>query len=70
MALSTQAGLLEIVVDEKGSVLAASMAKAIYPAYDALLVAAAREWKFTPALREGRPVRYRQLLEIVLRPQQ
>ncbi|MGE3707076.1 MAG: energy transducer TonB, partial [Vicinamibacterales bacterium] len=70
MALLIQTGLLEIVVDEKGAVQSARMAKTVFPTYDALLVAAARDWKFTPAMREGRPVRYRQLLEIVLRPQQ
>jgi len=70
MALLIQTGLLEIVVDEKGAVQSARMAKAVFPTYDALLVTAARDWKFTPAMREGRPVRYRQLLEIVLRPQQ
>lgn len=52
-------GLLEVVVDEQGSVAAATMIKPITPTYDRLLVTAAREWHFTPATLEGRPVKYR-----------
>ena len=70
MAMATQTGRMEIVVDEKGAVTAVSMVKSIFPAYDSLLASAAKEWRYKPATREGRPVRYRLLLEIVLRPQQ
>jgi tetratricopeptide (TPR) repeat protein len=70
MAMATQTGLLEIVIDEKGSVVAAAMAKPITPPYDSALIAAARGWRFAPARKDGQPVRYRQLLEVVLRPQQ
>ncbi len=70
MAMNTQTGLLEVVVDEKGAVASASMAKPITPSYDAALTSAARDWRFTPAQKAGQPVRYRLLLEIVLRPQQ
>lgn len=70
MAMNTQTGLLEVVVDEKGAVMSASMAKPITSSYDAALTSAARDWRFTPAQKDGQPVRYRLLLEIVLRPQQ
>ncbi len=70
MATTTQTGLLEIVVDEKGAVTSARMAKAITPGYDAALTSAARDWRFTPAQKDGQPVRYRLLLEVVLRPPQ
>lgn len=70
MAMSTQTGLLEVVVDEKGAVTSATMAKPITPSYDAALTSAARDWRFTPAQKGGQPVRYRLLLEIVLRPTQ
>ena len=70
MATTTQTGLLEIVVDEKGAVTSARMAKLITPGYDAALTSAARDWRFTPAQKDGQPVRYRLLLEVVLRPPQ
>jgi TonB family protein len=68
MAAMTLSGLLEIVIDETGSVMSASMAKPVTPTYDQLLLQSARTWRYSPATREGKPVRYRQVLEIVLRP--
>jgi len=68
MAAMTLSGLLEIVIDETGSVMSASMAKPVTPTYDQLLLQSARAWRYSPATREGKPVRYRQVLEIVLRP--
>lgn len=61
-------GLLEIVIDERGLVESAAIARSITPSYDEVLVQAALSWRFTPAKRDGKPVRYRQVLEIVLRP--
>ena len=61
---------LELVVDETGTVTSAVLKKNLHPSYDSILLGAARRWKFRPATREGVPVRYRKLLEIVLNPQQ
>jgi hypothetical protein len=36
------------------------------PAYDQALVRAARDWKFQPALKQGRPVSYLKIIEIHL----
>jgi hypothetical protein len=44
------------------------MAVATRPAYDQALIRAAREWKFQPAQKQGRPVRYLKVIEIHLAP--
>jgi hypothetical protein len=53
-------------VDEEGSVkqvrLASVSAEERY--YAAMIIAAAKAWRFRPALKDGRPVRYRLLLRV------
>ena len=61
-------GLLQIVVDERGTVTNAEMQISAHPGYDADLVQAARTWTFKPASREGVPVSYLKLLDITLNP--
>ena len=68
VASSPPTGLLEIVIDETGAVVVAEMVKSITPSYDTALLQAARTWRYAPARRAGKPVRYRQVLEIVVRP--
>ncbi len=68
VASSPPSGLLEIVIDEAGAVIVAEMVKSITPSYDAALVQAARTWRYAPARRANKPVRFRQVLEIVVRP--
>jgi tetratricopeptide (TPR) repeat protein len=57
-------GILEVVIDENGAVESAAMKTRISPRYDQLAVAAAKEWKYTPATLNGRPVRYRKVINI------
>jgi TonB family protein len=61
-------GTLQLLVDERGAVLSASLAKSVQPAYDAALLKAVRGWKFVPASRQGVPVRYLKTIEIRLTP--
>lgn len=68
MAAAAHTGLLVLIIDESGVVTDASIAKTIAPAYDQALRDAARTWRYKPATKGGQPVRYRQVLEIVLRP--
>jgi hypothetical protein len=59
-------GYFEIVVDEKGS---PELVKLISPRrryHDRMLVAAAKAWQFRPATLDGRPVKYRLLVPIIL----
>jgi TonB family protein len=61
-------GVLELVVDEAGDVASAALQSSIRPTYDRELVAAARTWKFRPAMKDGVAVKYRVTIEIRLGP--
>lgn len=68
MALSSHTGLLELIIDEAGSVAEARVNRPISPGYDQNLLELARAWRYKPATKDGQPVRYRIVLEVVLRP--
>jgi TonB family protein len=59
-------GLLRIVIDEVGGVETAALINPVFPSYDRLLLDAARNWRFRPATKDGKPVKYRLTLPIVL----
>jgi tetratricopeptide (TPR) repeat protein len=59
-------GALRLLIDQSGAVVSATMPTSTRPAYDAMLLRAARDWKFQPALKQGTPVRYLKLIEIRL----
>ena len=61
-------GILELVIDEIGDVESAVMRVPITPRYDQIVVAAAKGWKYTPATLNGRPVRYRKVINISIKP--
>jgi tetratricopeptide (TPR) repeat protein len=61
-------GVLDLLIDENGVVAAAAMAQRINIIYDQVLMSAARRWRYRPALRAGNPVKYRKLINVVLRP--
>ena len=59
-------GLLEVVINRDGQVETAAVRRAIHPIYDRILQNEARTWRYTPATRNGTPVRYRKLIEVVI----
>jgi len=61
-------GVLRLLIDKSGLVLSATMPTGTLPLYDDALIRAAREWKFQPAQKQGRPVRYLKIIEIHLAP--
>jgi len=61
-------GVLRLIIDRSGAVESVSMPTGTRPAYDQTLMRAAREWKFQPAQRQGRPVKYLKVIEIHLAP--
>ena len=61
-------GSLEVVVDEQGRVSSATMVKPITPTFDRLLLTAAKDWRFEPAMMAGRPVKYRLTYQYSLAP--
>ena len=61
-------GILRIVIDEQGRVELATLMQPVSPAYDPILLAAAKEWKFKPATKNGSPVKFQKLIGVVLKP--
>jgi TonB family protein len=61
-------GIIEIVIDETGRVERAVLRQSMNPVYDALLLSAATNWRYKPALRDGSPVKYRKLIQITIQP--
>jgi hypothetical protein len=62
-------GVFEVIIDEAGNVIGASMRNPVHPAYDGVFLKALREWKFRPATKDGMPVRFRYTADINLGPQ-
>jgi hypothetical protein len=66
-AADEDTGYFDIIVNEQGSV---EQVKLLSPArrfQERMLVAAAKAWKFAPARLDGRPVRYRMRVPIILK---
>ena len=61
-------GALEIVIDERGFVEAATMRQSVNPSYDKLAVGVATTWRFRPATLDGVPVKFRKLISVTLKP--
>jgi TonB family protein len=57
-------GVVEVIIDEQGRVAQAFIRESVHPMYDALLLAAARDWRYRPATLEAEPVRYRKMIQI------
>jgi len=57
-------GVLDLVIGEDGRVVSVTLTKAVQPRYDPLLVRAAKDWRFQPALRNGVAVKYQYRMQI------
>ncbi len=57
-------GIVEVVIDEKGSVEMALIRESIDQAYDSRALEAIRKWRYKPATRDGVPVKFRKLVQI------
>ena len=60
-------GSIELLVGVNGKVISAAITDSIHPMYDNQLKTAALSWTFKPALKNGKPVRYRYALDIQLK---
>jgi TonB family protein len=58
--------MLEVQIDERGQVERASIRSSRYATYDELLLRAARNWRYLPAMKDGMPVKYLRTIVIVL----
>ena len=60
-------GVIEVIVDENGTVESAMIRVSVNAQYDALALAAAKTWRYKPASLNGTPVRYRKALQITVK---
>jgi TonB family protein len=59
-------GSVLLSIDPTGRVVSAVMQQVVHPAYDRLLLAAARSWRYQPATRDGQPIDAQLVVPIVL----
>jgi len=69
LAMAKPRGLLELVIDEQGRVIAMTMRTSVHPMYDTLVLDAAKDWKYQPARYNGEPVRFRRLIAVAVKRQ-
>lgn len=63
-ALKTS-GVLDVVIDETGRVVDATIRQSLNSSFDILIVRNARHWKYRPAMKDGVAVRYLKTLVLV-----
>jgi len=49
---------IDVLINEQGTVDEVTVKQSVTPAYDSLIVAAARRWRYKPALKDGVPVKF------------
>ena len=62
---SKTTGAIDVVIDETGRVVDATIRQSLNSSFDLLIVRSARNWKYRPAMKDGIPVRYRKTLLLV-----
>ena len=58
-------GVLDIVIDETGRVVDATIRRSVNVGFDNVVLRSARRWKYRPAMKDGVPVRYLKTLALV-----
>jgi TonB family protein len=61
-------GVVEVVIDEAGSVESAAMVVPVTNSYDKMVMSAANKWLYTPAMMNGTPVKFRKRIQITVTP--
>lgn len=61
-------GAVRVRIGADGKVTAATMITTVHPAYDAMLLEAARNWQYEPARQNGVPVVSERTVQVVLKP--
>jgi len=59
-------GILDVTIDEQGRVIQAAIRVGLHPIYDGQILVAAREWRYQPATLNGRPVKFRKIIQITV----
>jgi hypothetical protein len=58
--------VIDIVIDASGAVESVAVRQSITPWYDEMLVGEAKRWSYKPATKDGTPVKYRKLVQVVV----
>jgi TonB family protein len=61
-------GMLNIVINENGTVESAAMTSSVSSAYDVMAIASTRTWRYKPATLNGVPVKFRKVVQIAIHP--
>lgn len=64
-APGTRLGVVDVTVDATGRVTDVAIYQSVNRVYDAVLLESVRRWKYQPATRGGRPVKYRRVMGVV-----
>lgn len=62
-----RSGKLEVVIDESGGVESAIMTASVTQAYDMMVLAATKTWRYRPATLNGTPVKFRKTVQITVK---
>jgi TonB family protein len=63
-------GSVKVAISAQGKVASAEIVRSVHPAYDHLLLQAARSWEYQPARSDGTPVASEQIVQVQLKPRQ
>jgi TonB family protein len=66
--LSGFRGIVEVLINEKGSVESAAMVVSVTSSYDKSVLTAASQWLFQPAMVNRAPVKFRKRIQITIAP--
>jgi TonB family protein len=61
-----RSGEIEVLIDETGKVQSSKVIASIHPVYDAMVMSAAKTWRYDPATADGVPVKYRKRIKITI----
>jgi len=57
-------GVIEVIINEQGRVIQATVRQSVHPMYDSMLLSSVRDWRYQPATWHGQPVKYRKMIQI------
>jgi len=58
-------GIIDLVIDEAGRVVDATLRQSLSAAFDPVMLRSVRRWKYTPATKDGTPVRFLKTVAVV-----
>jgi tetratricopeptide (TPR) repeat protein len=63
-----RSGAIEVTINQDGIVEFAVMRQTVSTAYDNLAIAAAKTWRYKPAMVNGAPVKFKKVIQVTVKP--